>query len=161
MNTRTIGNRTIKLLGHVTADWDILSLNALTYHLARNGPIHCIEIGSWVGESANAICAALPPGSSLICVDHWLGNQHDILGEIAQQNPGRPFQLFCENTAGLPIQAVRGQSTEVAALLPPQNANLIYIDAEHTYEALNADIDAWLPHLAPNGVIAGHDYHTA
>lgn len=35
----------------------------------------------------------------------------------------------------------------------------IYIDGEHSYSAVQADIAAWWPRLAPGGILAGHDYH--
>ena len=36
-------------------------------------------------------------------------------------------------------------------------ADLIFIDADHSYEAVRGDFLAWVPHLAPDGVIAFHD----
>jgi hypothetical protein len=38
--------------------------------------------------------------------------------------------------------------------------DLIFIDAEHTYEAAKADILAWWPHLKDDGEMAVHDYIT-
>jgi hypothetical protein len=35
---------------------------------------------------------------------------------------------------------------------------LIYIDGDHEYEAVNADIRAWVPLLSNEGVILGDDY---
>ena len=34
----------------------------------------------------------------------------------------------------------------------------IYIDADHSYESVKADIETWLPFVKPSGIIAGHDY---
>ena len=35
---------------------------------------------------------------------------------------------------------------------------MVYIDADHSYEAVKADIDAWMPHVRDGGILAGHDY---
>ncbi|CAK9027806.1 Hypothetical protein SCF082_LOCUS18090 [Durusdinium trenchii] len=36
--------------------------------------------------------------------------------------------------------------------------DLVFLDASHNYEALRADLDAWLPKLRRFGILAGHDY---
>ena len=35
----------------------------------------------------------------------------------------------------------------------------IYIDAEHTYEAVKKDLRAWYPKLKKNGTLFGDDYY--
>lgn len=37
-------------------------------------------------------------------------------------------------------------------------ADFIYLDAEHSYEAVARDIDVWSGKVRPGGVLAGHDY---
>jgi hypothetical protein len=34
----------------------------------------------------------------------------------------------------------------------------VYIDANHNYENVKADINAWYPKVKKNGLIGGHDY---
>lgn len=35
--------------------------------------------------------------------------------------------------------------------------NVLFIDGDHTYEGCKADIDAWYPHMAKDGVMLFHD----
>ena len=37
--------------------------------------------------------------------------------------------------------------------------DFIYIDANHEYDEVKKDIELYLPKLASNGIIGGHDYH--
>ena len=36
--------------------------------------------------------------------------------------------------------------------------DFVYIDAEHSYEAMTNDLALWFPKVRAGGVIAGHDY---
>lgn len=35
----------------------------------------------------------------------------------------------------------------------------VYIDADHTYKGIKADLGLWWPKVKPGGFLAGHDYH--
>jgi len=39
--------------------------------------------------------------------------------------------------------------------------HLLFVDGDHTYEGVKADIAGWAPKIAPGGVIAFHDFNTA
>jgi hypothetical protein len=36
--------------------------------------------------------------------------------------------------------------------------DFVYLDADHTYEAVKADIAAWWPKVRVGGTLGGHDY---
>lgn len=36
--------------------------------------------------------------------------------------------------------------------------DMVFIDGDHSYEGATGDINAWMPHIKPGGIIAVHDY---
>lgn len=45
-----------------------------------------------------------------------------------------------------------------ATFFDDQTVDFVFIDGDHNYEGIKADIPAWLPKVKNGGVIAGHDY---
>lgn len=125
-----------------------------------------VEIGSWVGESAIAFEKG---GASVLCIDTWKGSPSDPSEEVAKQHD--VFQQFEENvrsyypnikwwkatsqSAALKLSIHQRSILSFGEFLP---ADIIHIDAEHTYEACKQDILAWLPLVADDGIMIGHDY---
>jgi len=56
------------------------------------------------------------------------------------------------------LHIVRAASPEVATIFPDEFFDLVFIDAGHSYDAVMADIIAWLPLVKPHGFLTGHDY---
>jgi hypothetical protein len=53
----------------------------------------------------------------------------------------------------------RGSSIEVAEMhFKREELDLVFIDADHTYEGCREDIEAWSSKLKRGGWIGGHDY---
>ena len=52
---------------------------------------------------------------------------------------------------------IKGYSYEVADQLPNNSMDLIFIDADHSYESVKKDILAYTPKLKDNGLLTGHD----
>ena len=49
-------------------------------------------------------------------------------------------------------------SVEAAKAVEDKTVDFIYIDGDHSYEAVKADLEAWLPKMRPGGFLSGHDY---
>lgn len=55
-------------------------------------------------------------------------------------------------------QLHRTCSTHAAAQVPDRSLDFVFIDSDHSYEAVRADLESWLPKVKPGGFIGGHDY---
>jgi len=50
------------------------------------------------------------------------------------------------------------ESLEAVKLFPDNYFDLVFIDADHSYEGCNEDIRAWLPKVKVGGYLCGHDF---
>lgn len=58
------------------------------------------------------------------------------------------------------LRVIRAPSTAAAAMFGDGTVHCAFIDADHRYESVKADIEAWLPKIAPGGMLGGHDFST-
>ena len=123
-----------------------------------------VEVGSWNGRTTKALAASCP--GVVYAVDTWAGTpddpeQHAALYPDAADSWGRfEANLRAEIRAGR-VVPVRRPSLDAAAAFAAAGFRfgMVFIDADHRYEAVRDDIEAWLPLVRPGGIIAGHDYH--
>jgi hypothetical protein len=53
---------------------------------------------------------------------------------------------------------IRGYSLETAKKFEDNSLDWVYIDGDHSYEAVMDDITVWIAKVKPGGIIAGDDY---
>jgi hypothetical protein len=122
----------------------------------RNGhKPRVIEIGSWAGRSAIEMCKA--GAQSVWCIDTWEGSKNDTGTSVYDGSAGTPLEVFCANVKQYPIYWEVGHSPEAAENIADLSYDIVYIDAEHDYASVMADIAAWKPKA--RYILAGHDYH--
>lgn len=49
-------------------------------------------------------------------------------------------------------------SWDAASHFEDKSLDFVFLDADHVYESISKDIEAWLPKIKPGGILAGHDY---
>jgi glycosyltransferase involved in cell wall biosynthesis len=119
-----------------------------------------VEIGSWVGLSTRFIADGAP-NAVVIAIDHWCGSPEH------QRNPSwksmlprlyETFLALCwdyrNRLIPLRMTAIQGLRAVVSQDLHP---DLIYIDGEHSYEAVTGELEL-IRHSFPEAVIVGDDY---
>lgn len=126
-----------------------------------------IEVGSWFGKSARVIADNLPKDGILICVDHWLGSQveRDTNHTQAKELEGDfAYFEFCKNLWDhiiigkvIPLR-MHGKNAAKFLLEQGVKADMVWIDAGHTYAEVKEDIYTLLPLRKQGGIICGHDY---
>lgn len=140
-------------------DEDVLAIKELLAKVAHEG-ILCAEVGTWKGYSASIIAEIIKPlNGSLYCVDHWEGSQ----GFEKQATERDIFNIFKENMKELDlwdvIHPLHMDSKYASLIIAPTVFDFIFIDANHEYEYVKADILGWLPALKQGGIMCGHDWY--
>ena len=62
---------------------------------------------------------------------------------------------------GARASVLKCESAEAASLVGDRHMSLVYIDADHSYFGVRADIRVWYPKLKAGGVMAFHDYENS
>lgn len=122
------------------------------------------EVGVWQGRS---FVSVLPLAKTLkyrqaIAVDTFMGTPSELSGAHAEATTRNIREIFQDNLqksgASDIVTVVPHHSTYAATHFPDEYFELIFIDAEHAYDAVKADIEAWLPKLKSGGTLLGHDW---
>jgi cephalosporin hydroxylase len=118
----------------------------------------CVEIGTWIGESAVLFAAHY---KQVVCVDLWEMSPEQVEHDLKTWNCTRS-ELKEEYLKRIQpydnIAYIQTSSLAAAELFPTGSIDMIYLDADHSYEAVLADIKAWLPKLKVGRYFCGHDY---
>lgn len=123
-------------------------------------PILAVEIGSFLGASSCFISSALSHNSRLYCIDTW-GNHAMKYSEEDTENERDTYEEFRNNTQKYRnrIVEIRKWSTEAIDDLIKQRIRIdfLFIDGDHSYEAVNKDWELYSALLDVNSVVAFHD----
>lgn len=126
------------------------------------GPLTMVEVGVYAGEATDLF---LRSGKieRLYAVDTWQDFAQDGQPWVSPYPWsevwmcfGAVFWQWRQRLVVLPIP-----SPESASHFSDDDLDLVYIDANHGYDAVRADILAWAPKVKAGGYLAGHDYAPA
>jgi predicted O-methyltransferase YrrM len=119
---------------------------------------HFVEVGSWRGRSAAFMAVEIQNSNFNIkfdCVDTWEGSiEHQAL-DLRDL-----YEEFLDNLKPVInyVNPIRKTSLEASNLYEDKSLDFVFIDASHQYEDVLDDINAWLPKVKLEGILAGHDY---
>lgn len=114
-----------------------------------------IEVGSWKGRSTKALLEGCK--GTVTAVDHFKGSEdyEDLTLSIARAEP--IYDIFMKNVGHYPnLKVMRMDSTEAAAQTPDKSVDMVFIDSDHRYEQVKAEIERWKSKA--RYILCGHDY---
>jgi hypothetical protein len=136
----------------------ILGLQALTDTLPPATIM--AEVGVFAGESSRVFMES-GRVKVLYGVDPWDFQEDNIYG--AEWDGATIERSFDQVIMDFPGQVfkIKGFSPQAAEHFAAGELDAVYIDGDHAYAAVAADIHAWWPKVREGGVMAGHDYSVA
>lgn len=128
------------------------------------GGIHIMaEIGVWRGRTCKGILQKCNDViSQYWAIDQWCYLGEEYGGRIGRASAEQWEQMYlytCRLMTFFPqLHVVKMTSIEASRLFTKGYFDLVFIDADHRYNSVKADIEAWLPLVRKGGLLAGDDY---
>lgn len=119
-------------------------------------PLMGAEIGVWKGGTTAALLEAFPD-LMLLAVDPWdkcvrkRWYKHKMLMRKHEFEEATAF-------ASARLQVFHGFSVAAASAVADGSLCFAFIDGDHRYDAVRADLWAWWPKIRSGGTLCGHDY---
>ena len=113
-----------------------------------------VEVGVCKGELSRQILEFWP--GFLHLVDPWA----HIPGYEEDYDHGSNYQETLTRLKGFEDRYMIHRKTSLGAAKDFRDnfLDFVYLDANHAYKAVKADIAAWWPKIRPGGMLAGDDY---
>jgi len=125
-----------------------------------------VEVGSWVGHSISYFASEVKRHGKnsvrIVAVDTFKGSANDPQQTTFAADRGGCYRHLFDATlveVGVFQMVTPIQADSAAAAKKFKDASVwgVFIDGEHTTEAVMRDIAAWKPKLMPQGTMCGHD----
>lgn len=114
-----------------------------------------VELGSFCGRSTRAL--AEHTSGHVTAIDKWEW-MLDILGlNRIQADPWEAFHAALNDLIPEKVTPIRADHAKVPEL--GFEPDMVFIDGDHTYLAFRHDLLYWRDHIAPGGLLCGHDAH--
>ena len=124
-----------------------------------------VEVGTWQGSSAAYMAVEIINSGKNIQFDVYdIWGRYSIDG-LNTKNPEKYPDDFVEklfraniNPVKHVVNARKLDSVSASKLYKDESLDFVFIDADHTYEAVLNDIHHWFPKVKRGGHMGGHDY---
>jgi predicted O-methyltransferase YrrM len=116
------------------------------------------EIGVLYGDTSEYLLKELPD-LTLYSVDPYL--EYNDYKEDRNQNSLSEYEQITRSKLarfGNRSEIMKMFSLDAAKLIPDESLDFVFIDANHDYEFVKEDINAWFPKVRRDGIVSGHDY---
>jgi hypothetical protein len=126
-----------------------------------------VEVGVFDGRLSRYLLEHAPT-LTLLMVDRWdaVPETHQYakseaeMAKIAAEDWYAIRSIAIHNVSPFSGRAVilRAESEDVAKMVGTGSQDFVFIDADHSYEGVKADILLWWPKVRPGGYLCGHDW---
>lgn len=131
------GENCLQYLGISKEKWGHFKTGPVILNLISKFKIKSfVEVGTQTGYLSELI-AKLYPDLLIYCIDI----------KFVRPHLGAQYKS---------IKLIEGDSAEKASLFKNASIDLVYIDADHSFESVKKDLAAWFPKARK--IISGHDY---
>lgn len=127
----------------------------------------CVEVGTWLGRSMACLLQAVQWHGKTIteyAIDSWIGSvREEWQVQFVLEHGGGNAMLnqFEKNMRDCGVYSmvtpIQISSVDGSTRFADGALDFVFLDGDHTEEAVFADITAWLPKVKSRGIIAGHD----
>lgn len=143
-----------KIPGQVNS-YQLRAIEIVAGLVPENGKM--VEVGSLFGASSWCWSKSVDPSATVFCIDPWEGNEGV-----------RPIEKRLGITYGL--DQFKKYTADCPNIVPKQGysprdfqdwdepIDLYYEDAVHTDPILSQNLEFWVSHLKPDGIVCGDDY---
>lgn len=125
----------------------------------------CVEVGVWRGEFSRMILNQVKP-DRLILIDPWknFDTREDAFdGQTKDQEFEAIYasvrDKYAPEIAAGQVEIRRGLSQPVLSAMAPGSLSFVYLDGDHSYDGVTADLAATFPLMKQGGIIMLDDYH--
>lgn len=139
-----------------TSDEELAFLAECVSELKKDDTV--VEVGSHRGRSAIAMGkVAQMNGARVYAIDPHLPFVGVNGREFGPADLDYMYRALVENGVGESVFVVSLQSTQAARAWDDSSVSLLFLDGDHSAEAVRADVEAWSSKIRIGGVIAFHD----
>ncbi len=120
-----------------------------------------VELGVWRGETFERLLEQCP-AAKVYGVDRWAPAPEAAAGapedwaEWPHEDHLARVQAIASGHPGR-AHVFRMETVTAAAFFNTRSVDMVFVDADHSYNGVISDIDAWLPKIRSGGWIVGHD----
>lgn len=126
-----------------------------------------VEVGVWKGHSLSFLAQELKPRKGEVEIYGVDLFEETYKWDNSDQQDLRKQVPYIYDIYNRVLEAaevrddiidLKGLSWEMADKFEDGSVDMVFIDADHSYESVAKDISAWLPKIRKGGIISGHDY---
>jgi hypothetical protein len=142
--------------------------DAIIKRLPKSDRIVGAEVGVYKGALSNMLLSRVPK-LHLYMIDRWQSYSKEEIGANGESNMSLRKQETFNKAAELATEIankyidraviISSDSQKASKIFHEKTLDFVFIDADHSYDAVYQDIYSWLWKIKPGGWMCGHDFH--